>query len=995
VVASELEMVFAWLRRWMSGRRKNAPVSRRGKRGRSRKFQPLLESLEDRSLPSVLGPLPPWVPPTFADNATIYTVTSTFGFSEGSLAYAIQSNNDAGGGGIIKFAIGHTGSSQTIYPPLASQSGDLPAITAPVFIDGWSQGGPGYQGRPLIALNGVPPGEETLPSSVGLFIDSPNVIVRGLDFGDFAPRIYHYYVTAAGIEVGSAASNVWIYGNAIGTDLTGETAAPIQGPGILVDAGATNVCIGTNGDGVNDAAERNVISGNFGPGIDLEGSGNLVLGNIIGLAADGQTAMGNLQAGIAINGSKNTIGAIAAGSGSASGVLGNTIAFNGSQGSQTRGQTAHAGSHGALTGVHVFSGTGNAIEGNSIFNNPGLGIALGPDDTVMTTEPDDTDSGANNLQFFPELSQAVVAPALQGQSPQQPLVVSYQVPSDPDSNYPLQIDFYLSDGSGLQGQTYLGSDTYTAASDGQLQAVTLTPPVNIGEGESIVATATDAAGNTSEFSPPVTVHFAPLVVLPQQTYIGLSTTTLATGQLVNAGNLPVTVSANFGDGQPPVALTPDSQGNFTLVHQYAAEGDYVVHVSAALDGQPVAGCDLTAHVYRANPQSPTSGTTVNGTVTVSIPGAITATLTQGTPGQSPGTLIVAVLPNAVTQDLPSAVLVAQSGSTLQILDTYDVRVLNGHPDDVVTVKFEVDSPTGFPPLPQYLDVQTNSLALVHGSKIHLPGLSIRRLPGTTHYEVTEVYDSTSTPNVQELFGTVFSFSGPRTDAPAGPDPRALIAQAEGQAQVASTGPGLVLPPVPTTEFVGGLQSQNAVASASSANASGLEAGPGQSAGQIVAEAMQWSDDIHMAAWSVPGGPAIPTADVRETLPGLASTDAPVTTPLPEQPAARESDWNDAVDSVFADLPTDGSADPTSDLRTDALATLAASGTMAVSEALDDASLRSLTGAEKPGPFEHHEKTDGVMLPVALLGMAAQGKEKATRSAGKKRGRRKPKSKCTA
>src|SRR4029079_13035302 len=51
-------------------------------------------------------------------------------------------------------------------------------------------------------------------------------------------------------------------------------------------------------------------------------------------------------------------------------------------------------------------GTGNRIEANRIFDNEGLGIDLGPgtcSNGVTLNDADDTDTGANGLQNFPNL----------------------------------------------------------------------------------------------------------------------------------------------------------------------------------------------------------------------------------------------------------------------------------------------------------------------------------------------------------------------------------------------------------------------------------------------------------------------------------------------------------------------------------------------------------------------------------------------------------------
>ena len=58
--------------------------------------------------------------------------------------------------------------------------------------------------------------------------------------------------------------------------------------------------IGTNGDGVNDAAERNLISGNRFAGVWINGQGtdgNVVAGNLIGTSVTGDIDPANGRCG--------------------------------------------------------------------------------------------------------------------------------------------------------------------------------------------------------------------------------------------------------------------------------------------------------------------------------------------------------------------------------------------------------------------------------------------------------------------------------------------------------------------------------------------------------------------------------------------------------------------------------------------------------------------------------------------------------------------------
>jgi hypothetical protein len=86
-----------------------------------------------------------------------------------------------------------------------------------------------------------------------------------------------------------------ISGNYIGVDRTGTAALANAGPGIWFDTGSiTDLTIGGT-----TATDRNVISGNIDDGIELIGISNVaILGNYIGVGADGVTDVGNSDHGI-------------------------------------------------------------------------------------------------------------------------------------------------------------------------------------------------------------------------------------------------------------------------------------------------------------------------------------------------------------------------------------------------------------------------------------------------------------------------------------------------------------------------------------------------------------------------------------------------------------------------------------------------------------------------------------------------------------------------
>ncbi|WP_370528863.1 Ig-like domain-containing protein [Tychonema sp. LEGE 07199] len=227
------------------------------------------------------------------DIGVTFLVTNTNDSGPGSLRQAILNANAHPGTDTIAFQITtfiqipRLPFQKPIEIPIAftnpqtiDLSSALPTITDAVTIDGWSQGGPGFQGAPRIELNGA-----ASNSAIGLDIQASNSIVRGLAINRFSDEPSY---NRAGIKLSNGAANNWIYGNYIGTDLTGNIVRSNGGNGIEIDASAgIQNRIGTNGDGFNDPAERNVISGNLVHGITIAAKFTTVAGNYIGTNAAG------------------------------------------------------------------------------------------------------------------------------------------------------------------------------------------------------------------------------------------------------------------------------------------------------------------------------------------------------------------------------------------------------------------------------------------------------------------------------------------------------------------------------------------------------------------------------------------------------------------------------------------------------------------------------------------------------------------------------------
>jgi hypothetical protein len=160
-------------------------------------------------------------------------------------------------------------------------------------------------------------------------------------------------------------------------------------------------------------------------------------------------------------------------------------------------------------GVYVGLGWDNAIRQNEIFGNGGLGIDLAPigcnyvagcRGTVVPNDSCDADNGGNHLQNFPVIT--ATGPAISGSG----TVIKGTLNSIASQSYAL--DFFSNDncdssGNG-EGQNFIGSASVTTADscDGAFHVLV---PANVPQGKIITATATDANGNTSEFSKCATV----------------------------------------------------------------------------------------------------------------------------------------------------------------------------------------------------------------------------------------------------------------------------------------------------------------------------------------------------------------------------------------------------------------------------------------------------------------------------------------------------------
>ena len=341
---------------------------------------------------------------------------------------------------------------------------------------------------------------------------------------------------------GAAATNNLVLGNEIGTDAKITYALGNAAQGVLIDNAADN----TIGGSVSGA--RNVISGNDG-GVTIRDSaatGNLVQGNFIGSDLTRPVRLGNEVNGVLI-----TAGALGNQIGSPAPFAGNTIAYNLGDGVRVEGNASVAN---PILSNLIFQ-NGAALPGGS-----GIGINLvGPNDLpsgVTPNTPGGPHVGPNDLQNYPVLT---LVTSNQSASTS----VDGSLNSIPNTTFTLQ--FFanaVADPSGHgQGRLLLGTDPVTTDVNGNAVFSFLfrTPTP---AGQFVTATATDPAGNTSEFSAAVLVqHLSGMIQFSAASYSALDTGGVAiiTVDRVNGSSGPVAVQYATSNG------TPDAQTEYVPV----------------------------------------------------------------------------------------------------------------------------------------------------------------------------------------------------------------------------------------------------------------------------------------------------------------------------------------------------------------------------------------------------------------------------------------------
>lgn len=344
------------------------------------------------------------------------------------------------------------------------------------------------------------------------------------------------------VSIGAGATGNFVQGNYIGTGVNGAADLGNASHGVF-SFGPNNTIGGAS------AGAGNVISGNEAHGVSFSGSlanGNQVQGNYIGTNSAGTAPVGNTLDGVRITGcNSNTIGGTAAG-------MGNTIAFNGGD------------------GTFISTGTGNAIRANSIYSNGDLGIDLAPNG-VTPNDTGDSDAVANNLQNFPVVTSANTNGTQ--------VNIQGTLNSTADSTFDL--DFYANsscDGSGNgEGQTYIGSTSVMTNGSGDA-TFNVTFNVSVSTSQRVTATATDASGNTSEFSScgvPTVIELASFSATAYD------------------GGVSIEWETGFESDNLGFNIYREESGARTLVNQQLVAGSALVAGSTLRAGQAYAWWDKT------------------------------------------------------------------------------------------------------------------------------------------------------------------------------------------------------------------------------------------------------------------------------------------------------------------------------------------------------------------------------------------------------------------
>ncbi len=446
--------------------------------------------------------------------------------------------------------------------------------------------------------------------------------------------------SGSGLGFFSSSSNMLIQGNLLGTDRAG--VAPIPNSGRGIDLGGPS----------NTRILDNLISGNDSAGINTgfsSATGNVIQGNLIGVAKDGVHALGNGNEGFTVNfnGADDLIGGTAAGQG-------NVIAYNG------------LNSNGA--GVEVDSGSvGITVEGNSIYSNGRLGIDLGNDGVTLNT-PGGPHTGPNNLQNFPVLTSALATAS--------GATVTGTLNSAPNTMF--RVEFFANPGvdpTGYgQARLYLGFLNVTTDGTGNVSfTAPLTTPVT--PGWYVSSAATDPGGDTSELSADIPIQYAPVDLS-----VGLTAapTPLTVG---NTLTYTITVTNNSDLTASDVYLSDLLPSTITLGTITVSQGTFT-----SLNG--IVNAELGS-IAGGGTATMTINVTPNDTTTLVDSVSVGSIATDPSPGNNTASLVTPVQALAAEFTIIPSLTVLTYGQTLSF-QTLAAASLPGQPTPTGQVTFTID-----------------------------------------------------------------------------------------------------------------------------------------------------------------------------------------------------------------------------------------------------------------------------------------------------------------
>jgi CSLREA domain-containing protein len=323
---------------------------------------------------------------------------------------------------------------------------------------------------PCVELDGNSPTTVTNGNDTGYGSLNYAILVSNANLG-FVDTI-DFNFAGTGVHTISPTSELPIISDSVvidGYTQTGAAPATAVNDAILmIELSGNNLSVHSRGLQITAGGTtvRGLAINRFGySALELSNNGsNTIQGNYFGTDTTGTMSRPNGFALKINSGSANLIGGTNAGDA-------NRIAYNN-------------------TGILVAAGLNNSILSNAIYSISGMGIDLNSNG-ISVNDNGDGDSGANNLQNYPVLTSAI--------KNQSNVQILGNLNSTANSNF--RIEVFASDacnpsgnGDGQRFISYL--DVVTNGSGDAAINVSVSA-----SGLYITATATDASGNTSEFSP--------------------------------------------------------------------------------------------------------------------------------------------------------------------------------------------------------------------------------------------------------------------------------------------------------------------------------------------------------------------------------------------------------------------------------------------------------------------------------------------------------------